>query len=157
MRRGALEALSEAGEGVSVGERVEFGAAEGALRGHPRWFVATCALAGNVIGGVPQDTVGLAQLLIGEESRLAVAHRDHQPVADVAVVMEEEQPGVAGFRVSVDVDVVVQGLATARQLAHERQVTPEQAVHPLAAVGEVGSQPRRQQQVGLAGLDDHAR
>ena len=71
--------------------------------------------------------------------------------------MEEEQSGVAGLRVSVDVDVVSQRLTAARQFTHERQVTPEQAVHPLAAIGEVGSQPRRQQQVGLAGLDDHSR
>ena len=155
VRGGALEAGPEAAVRVPFGERLDVGPREGALSGDHGRFVADRPLARCVVGGVPQHPVGLGEFGVGEETGLAVAHRDHQPVADIAVVVEEEQPGVTGFRVTVDVDLVVQRVAALGQLTHEREITPEQAVDPFAAVGEVRAEPRGEQQVRLAAFDHH--
>ncbi len=93
---------------MSFDERIEIGMIERPLCRHAGWLVSTGTFAWDVVGGVPQDPVGSAEFLVGEEPGLSVAHRDHQAITDVAVVVEEEQARVPGFRVTVDVDLVVQ-------------------------------------------------
>ena len=93
---------------------------------------------------------------VGEESRLAVAHGEQQRVADVTVVLEEEEPDRAVRDMPDDPDLEAQGLSGSGRAGRGTSLAAEQAIDPLAPVVQVGAEPADQQQVGLPGLDDQA-
>src|SRR5580658_9401635 len=89
----------------------------------------------------PKHSGGAQKFRIGKESGLPVAHRDGQPLAHEAIVLKEENAGVALARVSGDFDFVAQGFAAACQPVMKRHVAAEHAVDALAAHLEVDAEP----------------
>src|SRR5438045_3779064 len=71
---------------------------------------------------VPDHPGGGGELGVGEEAGLPAAYGQPQLIADVAVVVEEEQPDAVQLGVVVDVDLVPQRLARYRRHAGEGQV-----------------------------------
>ena len=105
---------------------------------------------------VPDDAVGIRQLVVGKEAGLPLAHGEEQTVAAEAVVVEEEDAHRAVLGIAVQVNLVVQRLAHLRQFGAKGHLAAQQAVNALALVDKVGAEIGDQQQIGLAGLDEHA-
>jgi len=103
--------------------------------------------------GVPVHAGRVGQLVIGEEPGLPVADGHHQVVADVAVIVEEEQPDVILLGMPVDGNLVAQRGAGLDRAAVVGQLAAEQPVDALAAGPQVHSEPADKQQVRLPGLD----
>ena len=102
------------------------------------------------------QTLALIQLGPAEEPGAAVAHGDQVLAADVALVVEEEEPGLALAQEAVDADVVPDGLAGGREVAVEDDLGVEQAVDPLTLRLVVDPEPARQEEIGLTGFDRDA-
>lgn len=101
----------------------------------------------------PKDSAGGRQLLVGEETRLAVAHRHPLDTVDGAVVVEEEEPNVTLPGVAVHMDVEAQGVADLGQAAQVGHLAAEQPVDPLALVEQIRAHPGDEHQVGLPAFD----
>src|SRR6202046_654434 len=89
----------------------------------------------------PQYSGGSSQLGVGEKSGLPIANREGQAVACVALVLEEENAGVALTRMSRDFDFVTQCFAAARQPVVKAYIAAAHAIYALAAHVKVDAEP----------------
>ena len=89
----------------------------------------------------PQYSGGTSQLGVGEKSGLPIANRDCQAIACVAIVVEEENAGVALTRMSRDFDFVAERFPAVRQAVVKPYIAAEHAINTLAAHVKVDAKP----------------
>src|SRR5665811_348717 len=86
---------------------------------------------------------------------LTVANLDPWFAADCAVVVEEEQPDVVLLGVPVDMNLIRQRVTWRGKIILEGELAPEQPVHTVTLVQEIGSHIGDEHEVGLARLDEY--
>ena len=157
VRLGHHPGLAKAVPGPTFGECDDLLGAEGIVRGPGRGRIEAGILDDRLIFGAPDAAVGIGQFGVGEEARLALADREAQLAGNVAIVVKEHQTSPALLGVTVEVNVVTQGLADRREPAVVGQRAAEQPIDSLAAVLGVDAEVADEHEVGLARLDHDPR
>ena len=156
VRATVFEAVSKALPCPAFGKRPKLSAIKTRLRTRNRGWVEPGILRRLGLFGRPQDSLGVGEFFIAEETRLPTLDADPRHPIDQALVVKEEQPNVVLPRVTINVDLIAEGVTRLRKITFVGEFTTEQPIHPLPLIEEVGTHVRDQHQVRLPGLDHDA-